>query len=63
MLRFLDLRLPDEPGFDLFPEAVRVALDVNGGGVMQGPVQDGRGDYGAGSFLRTRGWYLTGSMS
>ena len=30
MLRLLDFELSDEVGLDLFPEAVRVALDVDG---------------------------------
>jgi hypothetical protein len=43
-LRFFSLGLSDEARFDFFPEPVGVALDVDRGGVVQDPVQDGRGD-------------------
>ena len=44
-LGLFDLGLFDEPGLDLLPEAIGVAFDVDGGGVVQDPVQDGRGDH------------------
>jgi hypothetical protein len=42
----LDLGLSDKPGLDLHPEAIGVAFDVDRCGVVQDPVQDGRGDHG-----------------
>ncbi len=36
----------EEPGTSLFLEAVRVAVDVHRGGMVQQPVQDGAGDDG-----------------
>jgi len=38
------LGLSDEPGLNLFPETIRVALDVNRRRVMENPVENGRGD-------------------
>ena len=37
----------DEPGLPLLAETVGVAFDVDGGGVVQEPVEDGAGDHGA----------------
>jgi len=45
MLVLFDLGLSDETRFDLFPETIRVALDVNRCRVMKDPVEDGRGDH------------------
>jgi hypothetical protein len=35
--------LSDEARFDFFPEPIIVSLDIDGGGVVQDPVQDGCG--------------------
>src|SRR5262249_33508485 len=36
----------DEAGFELVLQPVGVAADVDGDGMVQDPVQDGRGDHG-----------------
>ena len=45
MLAFFNLGLSDEARFDLFPETIRVAFDVDRRRVMEDPVEDGRGDH------------------
>lgn len=44
-LGLFDLGLFDEPGLDLLPQAIGVAIDADGGRVVQDHVQDGRGDH------------------
>jgi hypothetical protein len=41
-LIFLDLGLSDEPGFDLFPEAIGVPIDIDRRRVMEDLIEDGR---------------------
>src|SRR4030043_1214653 len=45
MLAFFNLGLSDEARFDLFPETIRVAFDVDRRRVMKDPVEDSRGDH------------------
>ncbi len=42
---FLDLGLSDEARFNLFPETIGVALDVDCRRVMEDPIEDGGGDH------------------
>jgi hypothetical protein len=44
ILVLFSLGLSDEARFDLFPQTIRVALDVDRCRVMEDPVKDGRGD-------------------
>jgi hypothetical protein len=46
MLILFSLGLPNEPRFDLFPETIGVALDVDRRRVMEDPIEDGRGNHG-----------------